>query len=247
MSIQTTLSSLGYSEKEIATYVTILELGNATTSDISRRSGVPRTYTYDICRSLVIKGLLKESTQRKKITYFAQDPALLVSQQKEVLAKLEAVLPELNALNNTTGNKPHIFYFEGDEGLKQIHEDALRYKGDAVAFTSPRHVVYMGGRVHGQHVKHRMELGNKVRIIGEHSPEVIALAKKDQTELRETKLLPPSVFHSDIEIGMYGNKVSVVNYKEKFGFIIENKEFASTLKMIFEMIWKGQAFTYREE
>jgi hypothetical protein len=80
-------------------------------------------------------------------------------------------------------------------------------------------------------------LRNKVRVIGEVSPEIQSLKQRDKQELRETRMLPKDYFHSNIEIGIYGSKVFVIDYKQEFGFIVESEEITRTMKMIFELIW----------
>ena len=80
-------------------------------------------------------------------------------------------------------------------------------------------------------------MGNRVRVIGEDAPEIHGLKEKDATELRETRILSRNVFRSEIEIGIYGSKVFVIDYKEQFGFIIEDTEIARVMKMIFEIVW----------
>ena len=80
-------------------------------------------------------------------------------------------------------------------------------------------------------------MGNRVRVIGEDAPEIRELREKDNKELRETRILSKDVFRSEIEIGIYGSKVFVIDYKEQFGFIIEDTEIARVMKMIFEIVW----------
>ena len=67
-------------------------------------------------------------------------------------------------------------------------------------------------------------MGNHVRVIGEDAPEIRELQGKDEEELRETRILSKDIFRSEIEIGMYGSKVFIIDYKGQFGFIIEDTE-----------------------
>ena len=109
MTIQSILQQLGYSEKEVTIYLCVLELQNASAPEISRHSNVPRTYVYDICKKLIEKGLLKETKIDKKIAYIAQDPQQLLKEQKNILEKLESIVPELSALHNISEKKPKMF------------------------------------------------------------------------------------------------------------------------------------------
>ena len=63
------------------------------------------------------------------------------------------------------------------------------------------------------------------------------LQKRDKAELRETRLLPKDVYHSNVEIGIYGKHIYIVDYRQLFGMEIESQDIASVLKMIFEIVW----------
>ena len=240
------ITELGYNEKEASIYLSLLEIGTADVSSIAKISGVPRTYVYDLAKKLVAAGVLLQTKKEKRIMYSAISPDVLLEKQRSKAEKLQEAMPELKALFNTSGNKPRIYYFEGDAGIQKINEDTLNYKGEIVAFTSPRYLKYKAGRLHKQYVNQRLKKHNKARIIGEYSPEMIELKKLDEKENRQTRMIPPALFNSEIEVGMYGNKVSIVDYKENFGFIIESQEFSKMLKMVFELIWdSGKVMSYK--
>ncbi|MBI2047780.1 MAG: hypothetical protein HYT27_01440 [Parcubacteria group bacterium] len=237
MNIKETLSELGLQEKESRIYVAALELGATSATDIARKAGVQRTHFYDIVEKLLAMGLMRQTAKGKHKLFSAANPEELLEVQKEKLKKLETVLPELKALYKTVGEKPRVFYFEGQTGIDQINDDSLRYKGEMVGFTTPRFVVGHTRSTGKEFIKKRVALGKHSRVIGENSPEIHELQSRDKSELRETRILSPDVFRSDIEIVIYGNKVAFVDYKEEWGLIIEGIQIVSVLKMIFEIVW----------
>ena len=91
-----------------------------------------------------------------------------------------------------------------------------------------------------EYIKKRVKAGVRARVIGQASPEVLGLKRKDQAELRETRILPAELFSSEVEMGVCGNKVFASNYKKEFGLIIEDKDISSSLRKIFELIWNGE-------
>lgn len=237
MSLKETLAQLNIGHKESAIYLAALELGVSNASAIAKKARIQRTHFYDLAEKLLRAGLLRNVSQGNKTLFAAADPDVLVKSQEEKLEKLKRVLPEMKALYNTTGQKPKIYFYEGKAGIEQINEDTLLYKGEVLAFTTPRFMTARGTSTGGRYIQKRVMLGNKARVIGENAPEIQALQKRDKSELRETRILSPEVFHSTVEIGIYGNRVFVIDYKEDFGFIIEGSEIASVLKMIFEIVW----------
>lgn len=237
MNIKEVLAQFNLTEKEASVYVAALELGVTSAAAIAKKAGIQRTHFYDISESLIDAGFLQRVSKEKKGLYSAADPETLIEIEEKKIEKLKQALPEFKALYNTAGKRPRITYYEGRSGIEQINEDTLRYKGEAVAFTTPRFVSFPSGSTGRSYIEKRIAIGNRVRVIGEDSPEIHGLQEKDEKELRETRILSRDVFRSEIEIGIYGGKVFVIDYKEQFGFIIEDSEIARVLKMIFEIVW----------
>ncbi|MFA5872264.1 MAG: helix-turn-helix domain-containing protein [Parcubacteria group bacterium] len=239
MNINKALALFNLDEKESAVYLTALELGEATAREITKKAGIQRTYFYDLSEKLFQLGLLQQIRKSKKRYFRAAEPEKLLKMQEERLQELKSALPELKAIQNTKGQKPKVYFFEGRTGIDQVNEDTLRYKDEILGFTTPRFVSAFGEKLSQEYIAKRKSLEIKVRVIGEVSPEVAKIKSCDKAELRETRMLPKDLFSSEVEIGMYGNKVFFANYKEQFGLIIEDSEISKTLKQIFEIIWKG--------
>lgn len=239
MSIKKILSHFNLDQKEASLYLASLELGIASARDIAKKAGIQRTYFYDLSDRLINLGLLQQVKRGNKRLFVATDPDRLLDLQKERLKELRDALPQLKAIYNTAGNKPKVLYYEGRDGIDQINNDSLRYRGELVGFTTPRFVTTDEQKLHRDFINKRVSLGKKARIIGQLSPEVRDLKKRDRDELRETRILPEHVFGSEVEIGIYSNRVFVANYKEEFGFIIEDSDFANTMKKIFEIVWNS--------
>ena len=237
MDTKEVLEQFGLGEKESALYIAGLELGTSTASAIAKRAGIQRTHFYDLSLKLINAGLLRRVSKGKKHFFTATSPDALVEMQRNNLRRLQQMLPELKALHNTSGQKPKIFYYEGEDGINLIYEDTLKYKGEILVFTTPQ---FFAGHIKNTgeiYIKQRIALGNKTRVIGENVPVMREQQQRDAEELRETKILSPDVYSSEVEIGIYGNKLYVIDYQEQFGFILEGTEIASVMKMIFEIVW----------
>jgi len=239
MDLKEILRQFNLNKKEASIYLAALELGITTASEIAKKAQIQRTYFYDLSRGLIKLGLLKQISKGKKRMFNALKPEELLELQKQRLKQLEKALPEFEAIHNTSGQKPKVFYYEGLDGMIQINDDALRYQGERVAFTTPSFWTKEQEKIGKEFMKKRTALGNKIRVIGEVSEEAFDLKKRDKEELRETRMLPKDIFSSKVAIKIYGNHTSIVDYKENFGFIIESSEVAKTLKMIFEIVWNS--------
>lgn len=239
MEIKNVLDGLNLSEKETAIYLAALELGPSPAKAIATKAGVQRTHFYDLSNKLLLSGLLMQTNKAKKRLFSAMEPNRLIEIEKNKLSRLEKMLPELNAIFNTSGQKPKIYFYDGLAGINQINADTLRYKGEIIGFTTPRFLATQQRKLAKEYIEQRKALGIKARVIGGASPEILALQKSDKEELRETRVLPEQLFQSEIELGAYGNKIFIVDYKEQFGFIIEGTEIAHTVKLIFEIVWNS--------
>lgn len=227
----------GLDKKETNVYLACLELGVATASDIARKAGIQRTYFYDLSTNLMGLGLLKEIKQGSKRLFTATDPEELLKIQQERLKEVQTAIPQLKALHNTAGEKSKVFYYEGADGIDQINNDSLRYEGEIIGFTTPRFVTAKNKKLSQEFIKRRVAIGKKSRIIGQISPELQQLQLRDKKELRETRMISQDIFSSEVEVGIYGNRVFVANYKSQSGMIIEDSDYADTLKKIFEIVW----------
>lgn len=239
MNISDILERIGLSQKEVNIYLASLELGISTASQITKKTGLHRTYFYDIIKDLVQKGYIKQFKKQGKTYFSAELPDKILKMEEQKIDEFKKIIPALNAINNSQ-EKPKVYYFEGKGGIEEINNDTLRNIGsELVGFTTPRFISAEEKKLSNVYIAKRKELGKKVRVIGEMSNEVLEIKRKDSNELRETRILPNSIFHSEIEIVIGGNKVYIVNYKDEFGMVIEDKEIAKVQKQIFEMIWNS--------
>ncbi len=239
MELSKLLEAFHLKSKEAQLYLALLELGEASAPQIAAKAGIQRTNFYDLIPKLVTLGLAKQTTRGKKQLFSALDPEEFVKLEERRLEQLKQALPELKAITNTAVEKPRIFFYEGTNGVKQVYENMLLHKGEIRLFTTPSFVSKEQLNLLKEHVPQRIARGNALRMIGEVSPENVMLQERDARELRETRLLPKDVYHSNVEIGIYGKKVYIVDYRQLFGMEVESSDVASALAMIFEIVWKS--------
>lgn len=88
MTVQQTLAQVGLDQHEIAVYLALVQLQNATAGQISKISHVPRTYAYKVLESLIEKGFVTAmasgSIRRYKITDFDAPKRYLERQQLDL-------------------------------------------------------------------------------------------------------------------------------------------------------------------
>ena len=239
MDIRDILKNFNIERKEAEVYIASLELGTASAAQIADKAGVFRTYFYEIADKLISEGLLKQIKKGKKHYFTATSPQELIKLQEYKLEELRNALPQLEAIHNIKDEKPKVYYFEGRKGIDEINNDTLRYKGELLGFTTPKFLTADKNKLGNDYIARRVATGKKARVIGEMCQEILDRKKNDKKELREIKLLPANLFHSEIELGIYANKVYIANYAAEFGMIIEDKNTADAMKQIFELVWNS--------
>jgi sugar-specific transcriptional regulator TrmB len=130
MTIQNTLQGLGLEEKEARTYLALLELGEGTILEISRKSGIKRPTTYVVLRSLEEKGFVSRILKGKKALYSPQHPKKLITEAEVRLKELREVVPQLESLAGKASNKPRVMIYEGKDRLDQAYDEMFITKGE---------------------------------------------------------------------------------------------------------------------
>jgi len=245
LEIKETITKAGFSENESAVFISLLQLGRGTVSQITRKAGLNRTTGYDILDSLVSKGLVSVSGKEPKQEYLAESPDHLVSilekQVKEVekiISEVKKIIPELKSIHNVAG-RPKVRFYEGTEGLKDVYEDTLTSHEQirAYANVNEMHQALVG--YFPKYYERRAEKRISIRAIIPDSPIGKHRASKDNEEMRESVLVPVEEYNFSPEINIYDNKVMVASWREKLGIIIESVEIADAMKKIYELAWIG--------
>ncbi|MBI4114873.1 MAG: TrmB family transcriptional regulator, partial [Candidatus Niyogibacteria bacterium] len=252
------LRKIGLSENEAKVYFALLELGSGTAQEISKKSGVNRPTTYVQLENLMKMGLAstyeKESTRKggaTKTMFRAESPEYLhhvISREKDVLSEKENILqniaPHLAGIFANAKEHPKVRFFEGKEGLKTMREEYLRTVRESaikeiVSVTSLDPVLKIFPAHSEEYSLERAKNNIRGRVIYT-SKKGESLKKTDKEMLRESRFLPSDEFPFSHDITIYGNQVafSVLN-NALMGVIIENKEIAGSMRVLFDLAWKS--------
>lgn len=247
MNLEQILEEFGLTQRQARVYLAALELGEASIAQIAQKAQIKRAGTYYVMDSLISQAMAGRINRGAKELYFVTSPMKLLEMIKRKKEILEENLPEFNALFNLAQNKPKVRLYEGIEGIKAVFEKTLEKKNAEIMAISPYSVAYKTAKFHGLeyldwgygYIKRRVKKNIFVRDIAEDSPESRERQEYDKEELRQTRLVPKEHFPFLNEIDIAGDWVAVISYREMMGLIIESKDFAQTLKAIFELAWLG--------
>ncbi|EKD24228.1 MAG: hypothetical protein ACD_81C00076G0006 [uncultured bacterium] len=230
----------GLSARKSEVYLAILELGRATTIDIAHKTGIKRTTVYDIVLDLLQMGYITESKKGKRRLFIAEDPSTLLSKNEDRLSSFKELLPFLTEIRNQSTPKPAIRFYDGFVGAKAIMEELLLVEQKEQFFwSSMSDLIDLFGNIYMERwVKRRVkrEVISRVLLTNQSKiPEYYLQSNKKV--LREIKWLPKEYVFSGV-LCIFDNKVAYISSRqESFGFIIESKELAQIMKLIFQSSW----------
>ncbi len=222
------LREFGLSEKEAAVYTALMGLEGAVASDVAKKAKVNRSTTYVVLEALLERGLVEAVERRGVRIYKVTPPEKLVEhlagtakRYEHLAASAKKLMPELKAMYRPDGEAsraPKVQFFEGEREVKSVYEDTLSSLEGIRAYAS---VESADGKA-----KHEP----KVQVIFPSTREAKLRIAETKGEAEEAFRVPSGKLGFASEINIYDNKVIFISPSENSGFIIESREFASTLK-----------------
>ena len=242
--MEETLKLLGLSEKQSRVYSALLELGIGSAKAVALRSDLKRSTTYVILDELIDLSLAMIVPRSKKKHYRALHPDIFLEKRKQELSKVEKKMPEIEAFMKKAGiqEKPTVMFFEGVDGIKEI----LNYKIEEMSgktiygfyATGDKKVQERFGYFKSEERK-RGKLNIRAKGIAPDDPENLEMYRdSDKQTGREIVTLPKEVYSSNIAIEIGESWVKTNDFKNLQGLIIENPDFAKTMREIFDLLWK---------
>lgn len=243
LEVRKKLTFIGFTDKEINIYLSLLEIGKGTVAEIARKAGINRPTGYHILGGLESKGLVKVSGKEPKQEFVAESPDKIESlllerlrEDEERLAQARSLIPELKSMHNIT-ERPKIMFYEGREGLKQVYEDTLTSHEPIRAYATVDDMHKGLPNYFPEYYKRRTKKGIAIRAIIPGTSIGTERKAEDAKEMRDSALVPPDKYYFSPEINIYDNKVMIASWREKLGIIIESAEIADAMKKIFELAW----------
>ncbi len=240
--LKTILGKIGLTEGESQVYLALLELGQSSTGNITKKADIASSKVYEVLQRLMKKGLAGYVIKNGVKHYGATPPERLLDfleeKKNEILIEQEEIkkiLPKLKIKRNGAETENSVVVYTGFQGpkivLKEILESGKR-GGENYGFGTNEddYVRYFPAQLN-DFIKESKELKIKSKLIfaeGFRSPNYTA----------QIKYLP-SQFFFPVRTMIYGNKVAIVDFTEPITtVIIEKKEIAEAYKNHFRLLWE---------
>ena len=235
------LKKLGFTAKEAAVYLALLEFGNQPASNIAKKVGYPKSTVLFLFDGLLKRGYIRKSN-RGKTQYFYADPADLNKAKKRQIEAEEKALkkavPLLEEFKTPFSSEPKVTFYEGIEGCKKAYLTLLESSTEILEFGAHGDLVEKFGEdFMDDFIAKRVKNKIFLKAISKKDPIHKKLGKFDKKHLREMEFYPSEKGDLYSSIAIFEDKVLLLNlYQDAFAILIENKEVAETLKTIHRMI-----------
>lgn len=234
------LEDIGLTGAEIKVFLALLELGSSTAGRVVEKSGLQNAVVHRAFHSLAEKGLLTYVHEGKIKSYQTIEPRQLLHFLEEKKARLEKILPELEARRELAHQKPHASIFQGVRGVKtlinhMIETDSKEY----FSYGGPQKAHDLLGNFFWENFhKRRVEKKIKAQLLFHSSLGWWADELNQMFKLTAVRTTHKN-FEELTETIICGKRVAIIIYLDKpFGFLIEETLAAKSYKRFFGLLWE---------
>ncbi|MAG02221.1 hypothetical protein CMI42_02695 [Candidatus Pacearchaeota archaeon] len=235
------LIEIGFTNNEAKIYESLVNNGELSASEISKKVSIDRSVTYHILDNLILKGFVSYIEKKGKRRFLVKNPDSLLISLNERLDIANNLVKQIKACSKKENNIIDISIYEGITSLKVLDSEwtkseqiyALNVTGKAEEII-PYHMA-------------QMRLGkNKLKeakiIVSSDKAEGLVKNRENKKVLQENnvkiKVLPkrywnevPIVIHDDVVL------ITIFEDDKPHNIRIQNKKIAGALKKNFEYLW----------
>lgn len=240
MNPQEVLKNLGLEPKEIAVYLALLEISDATVLEISKRASIKRPTAYLILQSLEKRGLISKVIKGKKTLFAPQHPRKLVTESELRLKELREAIPQLESLFRKDGDRPRIKIYEGKDELDRAYDEWFVTKGEIIYMGTLKLSVEVFPKTYRKIGYITLSPDFCIRELLDDSEATRKYADEIRGAYRIVRFIPKEFLPFEVDIGVFGNNTLITSVKKEYFTVgIESGEIANAFRTIFEIMWRA--------
>ncbi len=231
------LMILGLNEKEASIYIALYKLGEATSYQIAKESGIKRPTVYVIMEELRRRGLVLVVPHEKKQLFIARDPHEFIQEHQnktnEHVRNLLALLPKLSRPDTNT------IVFKGEGALAQGLSYGLQglKEKEVVAFYAAVGKGIKVGSEYSDHFNELHRLGFTLNSITPSNSYDVAFRDDDRKYGFETKKISHKMFSPGVSVEVSCDLTKIIIHKKREVIAIRDRGVADFHRQIFAMLW----------
>lgn len=234
------LVAFGFDEKEALLYLAGIELGEASVLELARLTKLPRTTLYPVLESLCRRGYFRLKSIQGRKKFVANPPDLFIKHLVDRQERFREILPLFEALKAHDPKSVGVTIYEGTEGFKHFWQQIFQsgVKEYCLLTTGVHMLDYVKEPYLMKHIiDERLRRGIRSRQLILETAESKKFVKRDATELRESRFLPPNA-KIPATMLLFGNDVAfITTRKENSVILVTSSDASTTLRTMFELLW----------
>ena len=235
------LIDLGFSKNESKIYISLLEKGAATSTEIADISGIHRVNVYDSVGKLKKRGLVAEVMHNGKKCFQAASPEALRNILKEKEIKLEAAMPQFQMFNSLHPHVHNVQVYEGYDFIRNMFLQFLESRQDIYDLQIPNFVLDQMGS-YFQEVIHKRRAEQKQMMYHIYSKKALERIKflntLPYTEARFLEAMEEEPATTTICGDIVAIQVYYLDQRQKpMTIYIKNAQIAAGYRSQFLLLW----------
>ncbi|MCC6323904.1 hypothetical protein IT400_03895 [Candidatus Nomurabacteria bacterium] len=240
------LIEAGLSEEQALVYGTLLDRGPQKASALATWTGIKRGLIYKVLEQLETMNLVEKKGGEGTVALFSPlHPSSLINmveaRAKSIMLTKETLTYSLGGLAskfNLLSGKPNVQFFEGKDGVAKVIRDSYTAKNEILTYADNEAMNKYYPELNKENVTMRKKLKLKKRIISIDTPYIRELAKNDDPEITERRVVE-SIDSFATAMQIYDDKVTYITLdpNKSIGVIIEDASIYKMHKTLFEALW----------
>lgn len=237
------LKKIGLTDSQAQSYAELVKAGKLTPPQLAKATSESRTTAYMALAKLEEIGLAEQDVVAKKQTYLPTSPSNLdryIEAKRREMTEIEeqyrAGLSDLLTSYYEQRRQTGVQYFRGREGLRAMYESHLRAGKDLYMIRTYADEDFFDDWLY-DYMDRRSAAGIRTYALMPFNLRSYNWGKKNDQRLnRETTWYPDTAYTAPVEIGAYGDNVSIISFgDEVVGTILESPQIAHAMKDLFSL------------
>lgn len=245
--MEQSLSDLGFNEKEIMLYMSLLKKPKQSAQQLAKQNGIQRTNIYHLLDNLIGEKLVTHEDSPVRLFSVAEPKALrdlLQRKQtslKQAAGSLSTALPQFVSQYSLALDKPGVVHMTGNDGFEQLLLDMAHSKTEILLVASdytPQDADILTRFRELQLERKRAGIATRALF---HNGNYSDRLRKEFTERGiDTRFIGYTPFSG--EVAVYEDNVAFTVYDPSLIVtVITNVHIASTMRLLFEELWQKAA------
>ncbi|MFH1248587.1 MAG: helix-turn-helix domain-containing protein [archaeon] len=234
------LKSIGFSKNETIVYLDLVRNKPSLANEITRRTKVYKSNTYEALKGLIAKGFVEEVFKENKRFFAAKNPQFLIDYLSQKEREMKQIIPIITThFNEDSYNEQEVSLTNGILAARNSILDLLKSDSEICSYSVPSEFLdVLGDWFMDRFHKKRIERKIPLRMVFDENFEegIKKLNKMPYTEAHHSGLS----YSSSTFISICGDTVLTIVLSDPiYVLTVKNREIVKSYRDYFEIIWKN--------